>query len=49
MQHKHSSTTEIYEDVVTERDSRLYLSITPGAVKLTWEKFVKKFSLPEKK
>lgn len=45
MQHKHTSTTEIYEGVATESDAKLYLAITPEAVrKWTWEQFVKHVS-----
>lgn len=44
MQHKHTSTTEIYEGVASEADAKLYLAITPQTVKMTWEGFVKQFS-----
>lgn len=40
MQHTHTATTEIYEGVATEADARLYLAITPEAVrKWTWREF----------
>lgn len=41
MQHKHTSTTEIYEGEAEESDARLFMAITPQAVLLTWEDFVK--------
>lgn len=39
MQHKHTSTTEIYEGVATREDAVLYFSVTRAAVKLPWAKF----------
>lgn len=50
MQHKHATTTEIYEGQATERDAHLFLCITPDAVLLSWEEFAAKFALkPEDK
>lgn len=40
MQHKHTSTTDIYEGVATAQDARLYFSITRAGVLLPWETFV---------
>lgn len=42
MQHKHTSTTEIYEGVATREDAVLYFSITRAAVQLPWAKFTAK-------
>lgn len=41
MQHKHTSTTEIYEGEADESDARLFMAITPAATLLTWDEFVK--------
>lgn len=43
-QHSHTSTTEIYEGIADEDDARLFLSITPESVLLTWEAFVTRYS-----
>lgn len=40
MQHKHTSTTEIYEGMADEKDARLFMLLTPDAVKTDWDKFV---------
>jgi integrase len=39
MQHKHQSTTQIYEGVAKESDARLFMAMTPEAVRLSWEEF----------
>jgi site-specific recombinase XerD len=40
MQHTRSSTTEGYEGIATEKDAKLVLAMTPGAVARTWEDFL---------
>lgn len=40
MQHKHTSTTQIYEGEANESDGLLFMAITPEAVLLTWDEFV---------
>lgn len=42
MQHTKTSTTEIYEGMADERDAKLFMAMSPSAVLLTWEEFVKK-------
>lgn len=39
MQHTNSHTTEGYEGIATETDARLYFSITPKSVELSWDEF----------
>lgn len=41
MQHKHRSTTEVYEGIATEADAKLVMAMTPAAVSVTWEEFLK--------
>jgi site-specific recombinase XerD len=40
MQHKHTSTTEIYEGVAEETDAVLFFSLTPDTVALGWAGFL---------
>lgn len=40
MQHRHTSTTEIYEGRATQADAVLYFSITHETTALTWEAFL---------
>ncbi len=40
MQHKHTSTTEIYEGVAEAADAVLFFSLTPATVALGWEGFL---------
>lgn len=40
MQHKHTSTTEIYEGVATSADAVLYFSLTPTTIALGWTGFL---------
>jgi site-specific recombinase XerD len=40
MQHSRQTTTEIYEGCVDRRDAKLYFSITPQSVLLSWDDFV---------
>lgn len=42
MQHRKTTTTEIYEGVADENDAKLVLAMTPEAVALTWEAFTTK-------
>jgi hypothetical protein len=40
-QHKKMSQTETYEGTADESDARLVMAMTPKAVRMTWEKFVR--------
>jgi site-specific recombinase XerD len=42
MQHSSIKMTEVYEGVADESDAKLFFSITPASVALTWEQFVRK-------
>lgn len=39
MQHRKTTTTEIYEGVADENDAKLVLAMTPAGVAMTWEAF----------
>jgi hypothetical protein len=41
-QHSRMSQTETYEGIVEESDAKLVMAMTPAAVTLTWEEFLKK-------
>lgn len=40
-QHRHMTMTEEYEGIVDEAESKLVMAMTPDAVRLEWEDFVK--------
>lgn len=47
MQHKHTSTTLIYEGEADESAGHLFMAMTPDEVLLTWEEFVQKHQPPK--